>query len=844
MAEHEDIPSLSGIRVLVVDDDESTCLHVERALMARSAAVEIAGSGRIALQTLLRQDFDVVVVDLHMQEMDGLTLIQEARNIWPWLGFIIITGLLDNESSGTAARAGVRRVLEKPLRLHDLCQAVHQEYQDRLAAMKVLGPAAEQQRRQLKMLGRLGETALAAGTFVEALREMAGGLGELTASDVAGLLGFSDGQNLMVLCAKDGISAAYLDTVRDDLLARYRTLSGKPLDADQVRVQVEGGMLPGERHTLPGHLLTVPLIARNEVQGMLVLAYAGADSLALADTAFVYQIANVFSAVLSAVTRIRQMAAHDFLTRLYNRAHFEEQADRALQMARRHGYNMAVAIMDLDNFKLNNDNHGHAVGDQLLCEFAHILRSVARTSDVVARYGGDEFVVLFPQTDLPFAAMLGERIRKAVADHVFCADSLRLSMTTSIGLATSQDIGPAAPASEMLRLADMALYGAKRQGRDRVRLWSQAGGAAESSAAPPEGPHSPRILVLDDEPLVVQVVEMVLKKAGYRTGRSLTAADAINKVRSDPSGYDVLVTDLTLPESSGLEVISTIHQVDRFIMPIVMTGFATKDNAIASLREGAFDFIEKPVVPAKLLAVVAKALELRALRVENERYRLHLEDMVRQKSATVLETMEELKKSYDFALQAMVGLLDVREHNTGQHCNRVRALSLALGKIMGLPDKDIDALGHGALLHDIGKIAVPDAVLLKPGPLTSAEAEVMRTHAGVGNRILSASQYLTAAAEIVYQHHERYDGKGYPRGLKGDEICLGARIFAVIDAYDAMRSNRPYRESMSVEASIRELRAGSGTHFDPAIVEVFFANLKAMEAIGDWPHVVRGGRAM
>ena len=209
--------------------------------------------------------------------------------------------------------------------------------------------------------------------------------------------------------------------------------------------------------------------------------------------------------------------------------------------------------------------------------------------------------------------------------------------------------------------------------------------------------------------------------------------------------------------------------------------------------------------------------------------------MVRQKSATLMEALEQLKESHDFTLQALAGLLDVREHNTGKHSVRVRELSLVLGRAMGLPAKDIETLSYGALLHDIGKIAVPDSVLLKPGPLTAEEWTLMKAHPEVGHRILVANRYLKDVAELVYAHQERYDGKGYPRGLKGDEICLGARVFAVIDAYDAMRSNRPYRLSMSPDEAVRELRSGVGSHFDPGVVEVFLRHLNEMEAVGDWP---------
>ena len=835
---------LVGVRVLVVDDDESIRLLAHRVLMSRGAVVELADNGRMALQILLRQDFDVVLVDLRMHEMNGITFIQEARNIWPWLGFIIMTGFMDDLSLEVSTRLGIHCILEKPIRVAKLCQAVLDEHHERRLGMGTLGPGLEKHERQLRMLGHLGETALAAGTFVEALRELSDGLGELMSSDVAGLFGFSEGQKIMVFSAQSEVSPAFLNSARDEMLARYEALSGQKIDLASLRVQVEGIPATPAGASVPGKMLTIPLLVHNEVQGVLLLASADTGKLADVDIAFVYQIANVLSSILAAVTRIRQLAAHDSLTGLFNRAYFEEQAERAWQLARRYGYNMAVAIMDLDNFKTVNDTHGHLAGDRVLIEFANIVRRVARTSDVVARYGGDEFVVLFPQTDLPFAVTLGNRIRKAVNDHVFCADSLQLKLTASIGLATSRDITPTDPSSEMLRLADIALYAVKREGRNKVRLWAEE--SQEPPPAPPVGQvvpatgldipaRGPAVLVVDDDPVIVKVLETILRGAGYRTESALTSSEAIEKASRAPRAFDVVVTDLSMPDSSGLEVIAAIHQIDNFIMAIVMTGFATKENAIASLRQGAFDFIEKPILPEKLLAVLEKALDHRRLREENERYRIRLEEMVRQKSAKLMETLEQLKESHDFTLQALAGLLDVREHNTGQHSTRVRDLSLVLGRAMNLTDRQCETLSYGALLHDIGKIAVPDHVLLKPGPLDAEEWKQMREHPEVGYRILSANRYLKEVAELVYSHQERYDGKGYPRGLKGEAICLEARVFAVIDAYDAMRSTRPYRQSMSPEASARELKEGVGTYFDPAVVEAFLAHQQEMESVGQWP---------
>lgn len=831
--------TLAGIRILVVDDDEVIRLLAQRILMSRHAAVEIAENGRAALQILLRQDFDVVLVDLRMQEMDGITFIQEARNIWPWLGFVIMTGFMDDVSSDLSAKLGVTRILSKPVRPGQLCTILLEEYNEKRVGLGKATPGMDQHQRQLRMLGHLSEMALASGTFAEALHDLSEGLGELLGCDVAGLLGFSEGQNVIVLSAQNTVADSFLIKCQQEMVARYEALSGKKTDNIEWRVQIEGVPSAPSGPAVPGRLMTIPLLVHSEVHGILLLGAAEGDRIAAMDVSFVYHIANVLSSVLAAVTRIRQMAAHDSLTGLFNREYFDEQAERAWQLARRYGHSMAVAIMDVDYFKVVNDTHGHLVGDQVLREFADILKAAARGSDVVARYGGDEFVVMLPQADLASGLTLVNRIRSMVENKVFCADSLGLKLTTSIGLATSVGVSPVASSSDILSLADKGLYVAKREGRNRVCLGTSEQVKDEKLPEAPQGQganeaRQPKILVVDDDELILKTLRVILSGTGYAVEVISSPKDALMKVQREAGGYDVAVIDLNMPEVGGLELLAALRQADGFLMPVVMTGYATKENAVQSLRHGAFEFIEKPVMADELLAAIEKALDHRRLKMENERYRLRLEEMVRQKSADLIKALEDLKHTHEFTLQAMARMLDEREHATGLHSSRVRELSFVLGKSMSLHRKELEVLAQGALLHDIGKVSIPDRILLKEGPLTVEEREIMKTHPEVGYNILRTSHYMKDVAELVYSHQERYDGGGYPRGLKGDAICLGARIFAVIDAYDAMRSDRPYRKALSKSMARNEILRCSGTYFDPAVVDAFVRHQDELDAIGGW----------
>jgi len=300
---------------------------------------------------------------------------------------------------------------------------------------------------------------------------------------------------------------------------------------------------------------------------------------------------------------------------------------------------------------------------------------------------------------------------------------------------------------------------------------------------------SARILVVDDDVGIRQLVQSLLQRAGYRADTVEDALEAQKRLAKED--VDVVISDIMMPGLTGIDLLKSLQKDAPDVPVILMTGNPNMETAAEAIRTGsAIDYLSKPFSAEEILRTVERAVEIkkfrdenRRLTNENERYRLHLEEMVEEKSAALV-------RSYDFTLEALTAMLDAREKATGQHSVRVRDLSLILGRALGLSASDLDDLARGTLLHDIGKIATPDAILLKPGKLTEAEWIVMKKHAQAGYDIVQSSERLASAAELILSHHEKFDGSGYPRGLKGKEICLGARIFSVVDAYDAMRSVR------------------------------------------------------
>jgi len=243
--------------------------------------------------------------------------------------------------------------------------------------------------------------------------------------------------------------------------------------------------------------------------------------------------------------------------------------------------------------------------------------------------------------------------------------------------------------------------------------------------------------------------------------------------------------------------------------------------ALAAIRNGAYDYLLKPFEREQLLNTVSRALENRRLKVENRTYQTNLESLVKARTDQLQSAMASLERSYDITLEALGDALDLKDRETEGHSRRVTLFTIAIAQALGLPRDQITVIARGAFLHDIGKMAIPDKILNKPGKLDSDEMAIMKEHAYHGYHIVKKIPFLAEAAEIVYSHQEWFNGEGYPRNLKGEQIPLGARIFSVADTFDAITSDRPYRIKQTLQAARAEIEKWSGRQFDPEIVRVF-----------------------
>src|SRR6266700_7338049 len=326
------------------------------------------------------------------------------------------------------------------------------------------------------------------------------------------------------------------------------------------------------------------------------------------------------------------------------------------------------------------------------------------------------------------------------------------------------------------------------------------------------------ILIVGDEREITEILSDLLS-VNLECETAGSAEEALALVRQGE--FRLVISDITMPGMSGLEMVPHLKQISPDTVVIMISGLQTVESAIEAMRLGAFDYVMKPFDLRQVEAVVKRALEHNELIVAKQRYENHLEELVEQRTAELDRALDSLEDAYRSTLKALTSALETRDSETHGHSERVVTYSLRLGREYGLDSELMKALEFGSLLHDIGKIGVPDAILRKPAKLTEEEWVRMREHPRHGQQILRGIKFLKGAARVVAQHHEKWDGSGYPLGLKAEEIDVCARIFSVADAFDAITSDRVYREGRSYEAAARELDEWVNRQFDPKVVEAF-----------------------
>ena len=343
--------------------------------------------------------------------------------------------------------------------------------------------------------------------------------------------------------------------------------------------------------------------------------------------------------------------------------------------------------------------------------------------------------------------------------------------------------------------------------------------------------HQPALVVVDDDASVRKAFTLMLSAQGYLVHSAEGGRQAVALLNEINSSAECVLLDIRMRDMSGIEVLHLVHRQYPLIPVIMVSANDELDIAVECMRQGAFDYVSKPVQRTVLVETINKALRHRALLLENRRlseenaaHQRHLEEMVSRRTEQLSQAYGLLKRHNIETVRVLAETIEAKDSYTRGHCNRVRNLSVGLAKRLGFSQAEIEALEYAALLHDIGKIGVPESILNKTGPLPENERLLFQKHPVVGETILKPLEFFRPCLPAVRHHHERFDGGGYPDGFTGTAIHPGARIVAIADAFDAMTSTRSYRPAMNREDALEQLRSGRATQFDPQFVDCFLEN--------------------
>ena len=454
----------------------------------------------------------------------------------------------------------------------------------------------------------------------------------------------------------------------------------------------------------------------------------------------------------------------DNLTGLFNHGFFQVSLDREILRSERHRESFALALIDIDSFSSYNRRFGSVKGDLTLKLIAEAIKDSIRESDLAARYSGDIFAAMLVNCDAEFATVTAERIRKAV-EEIFDGEP-----TISVGLASYP--ADAVNREPLIEKAQEALLQAKVSGKNRTSAVGQYNHIETGTAN--------KVLVVDDSLLNVKLMEDLLTQAGYEVITASSGEEAITLInRID---VDLVLLDIMMSGLNGYEVCQRIKQSDSMrLLPVVMvSALNDTESRVKGIEAGADDFLTKPPLKVELLA--------------------------RVKSLVRVKNLNSKLISIEKVLFSLARTVEIKDKYTEGHSWRVANTAMRIWKKMDLPVRSYEAIRIGGVLHDIGKIGISGDILNKPGPLTDEEYEIIRSHPDYGHRIcLPLKNNLGVALDIIRHHHEKLDGSGYPDGLKGDEISPEARVMAVSDIYDALISDRAYRERLTKEAALRQM---------------------------------------
>jgi ribonuclease P protein subunit RPR2 len=806
------------IRLLICDDSDEA-RRLVRAVLADHPEIEIVGEatdGEEAVSLAAELEPDVVLMDIGMPKLDGNEATRRIRAHRPATRVVAFTGLEDEDSVQKMLEAGATSFVVKGAPLWELERAIQGASQPLLRLAHTLART-------------LGEQS--------ALGFLARETSELTGAALAGVFLASEPELVPAGFGGPGADREPESWPREAPRVVRRAFGESRAAAAGGRELIELYRTYG----IPcGAATAVPLLSDGERLGVLLIVMPANVQFEL-DSDLVGALADIAAGDLSSRRRLavsQAEARRDPLTLLRNRRGFDEHLESILGQAATREAPVTLVLIDLDEFKEINDVEGHSVGDRVLSAVARLLESRARTGEEVFRIGGDEFAVVV-RGDANAGFLAADRFRQAMEED----EGPERLPALSAGVASFPEHG--ADKESLVAHADEALYAAKGAGGNQVAVYATPKDALPKATpvetsrlalVPDAGKErlllpsrsGMRILVVDDHPnlrmllrTTFEIIDVVVDEAG-------DATEAMERLAAEVP--DVIVLDIALPDVDGITLCRRLRaNPPTAAVPIVLLTGSSDASDEEGRAAGASAFVRKPFSPLELLETIEKLagglpqgpFRLMTEERPEEQLMLYAQDLRR---LLELERSQRLliQSAYDDTVTAFALALEAKEFGMGQHLLRVRRYASQLAQVVDAGLLGDQSVEYGFLLHDIGKLGIPDAVLGKRGPLTESERRIMETHTILGEQILDRVSLLQGEGlRIIRSHHERWDGAGYPDRLQGEEIPACARIFAVADTLDAMTTDRAHRKAGTWNAAVEEIVGESGRQFDPTVVDAF-----------------------
>ena len=512
-----------------------------------------------------------------------------------------------------------------------------------------------------------------------------------------------------------------------------------------------------------------------------------------------------YDKLISKLSGYNEKLYTDVMTGIYNRRFFEEKIKNMEDEA-------GIAVIDLDDFKLHNDTYGHSAGDAALITTANIIKKYIRKTDILIRYGGDEFLLILPSIKKHIFEDKLKLIREKIHDTVVPKYE-KMQLSVSIGGAIFRE----GNIEDAIASADRQMYIAKNYKNMVVTEWDENGKKKEENSASEK--LKQQILIVDDSEINREILKEILKE-DYRILEAANGEECLEQLERSGTGISLVLLDIVMPEMDGFEVLAAMNQ-NHWIedIPVIMISSEDSDSYIRRAYEmGVSDYISRPFDAKIVYQRVLNMIKLYA----KQRRLIHL----------VTRQIYEKERNNRMMIGILSQIVEFRNGESGLHVIHINLITQLLleqlvkktGKYQ-LSWEDRLLIATASALHDIGKIGIDEKILNKPGKLTKEEFEIMKTHTLIGAQMLDNldmyrnEKLLKLAYEICHWHHERYDGKGYPDGLVGEEIPISAQVVSLADVYDALVSERVYKKAFSHEKALEMIQNGECGTFNPLLLQ-------------------------